>query len=89
MDVLERSEFEVKTFGQPSKETSLKMMDEITNLRQALSEAEERGKDARSKALEEAALWHDDLAMKLRGSQREKAHKGYAASIRAMKDEVR
>ncbi len=32
---------------------------EITRLRQLLSEAETREKEAREKALEEAALWHD------------------------------
>lgn len=33
--------------------------DEITRLRQLLSEAETREAEARAKALEEAALWHD------------------------------
>lgn len=32
---------------------------EITRLRQLLSEAEKREREARVKALEEAALWHD------------------------------
>ncbi|WP_334154764.1 hypothetical protein [Agrobacterium pusense] len=34
---------------------------EITRLRQLLSEAEKREREARAKALEEAALWHDAL----------------------------
>ncbi len=55
MDVLERAEFEVKTFGHPSKESGLNMMLEITRLRQLLSEAEKREREARAKALEEAA----------------------------------
>lgn len=59
MDVLERATFEVKTFGHPSKESGLSMMLEITRLRQLLSEAEKREREARAKALEEAALWHD------------------------------
>lgn len=33
--------------------------DEITRLRQLLSETEKREREAREKALEEAALWHD------------------------------
>lgn len=32
---------------------------EITRLRQLLSEADKREREARAKALEEAALWHD------------------------------
>ncbi len=40
MDVLERAEFEVKTFGNPSKESGLKLIAEVTHLRQLLSEAE-------------------------------------------------
>lgn len=55
MDVLERSEFEVKTFGHPSRESGLNMMLEITRLRQLLSEAETREREARAKAMEEAA----------------------------------
>lgn len=42
MDVLERAEFEVKTFGNPSKESGLKLIAEVTRLRQLLSEAEKR-----------------------------------------------
>ena len=33
--------------------------DEITRLRQLLSETEKREREARAKAIEEAALWHD------------------------------
>ncbi|MCZ7856051.1 hypothetical protein O9X81_05445 [Agrobacterium salinitolerans] len=55
MDVLERSEFEVKTFGHPSKESGLNMMLEITRLRQLLSEAETREREARAKVLGDAA----------------------------------
>ncbi len=42
MDILERAEFEVKTFGNPSKESGLKLIAEVARLRQLLSEAEKR-----------------------------------------------
>ncbi|MCP2134540.1 putative membrane protein [Rhizobium sp. SLBN-94] len=45
MDVLERAEFEVKTFGNPSKESGLKLIAEVTRLRQLLSEAEKRERE--------------------------------------------
>lgn len=60
MDVLERATFEVKTFGHPSKESGLSMILEITRLRQLLSEAEKREREARAKALEEAVSVADD-----------------------------
>jgi hypothetical protein len=59
MDVLERAKYEVGIFERPSKETSIKMIAEITRLRQLLSEAEKREREARVKALEEAAAYHD------------------------------
>jgi hypothetical protein len=46
VDVLERAEFEVKTFGNPSKESGLKLIAEVTRLRQLLSEAEKREREA-------------------------------------------
>lgn len=55
MDVLERAEFEVKTFGNPSKESGIKLIAEVARLRQLLSEAEKCEREARSKALEAAA----------------------------------
>ncbi|ANV24461.1 hypothetical protein [Agrobacterium pusense] len=55
MDVLERAEFEVKTFDRPSKESGLKLIAEVACLRQLLSEAEKRESEARAAALEEAA----------------------------------
>jgi hypothetical protein len=45
VDVLERAEFEVKTFGNPSKESGLKLIAEVTRLRQLLSEAEKRERE--------------------------------------------
>lgn len=59
-DVLQRAEFEVKTFGHPSKESGLNMMAEISRLRTALSEAEQRVKNARREAMEEAAKVAED-----------------------------
>lgn len=55
MDILERAEFEVKTFGNPSKESGLKLIAEVTRLRQLLSEAEKREMEARAKAIGDAA----------------------------------
>ncbi len=48
MDVLERAGFEAKTFGNPSKESGLKLIAEVTRLRQLLPEAEKREKEARA-----------------------------------------
>lgn len=64
MDVLERAEFEVKTFGNPSKESGLKLIAEVTRLRQLLSEAEKREKEAKTSW----AFAEGDLVRKKSGS---------------------
>lgn len=77
--------------------------DKLRNVITALSEAEQREKDARAKALEEAAAYHDDLAEQHSASSKEERHhvardnhaafciqhQRHAAAIRALKDEVR
>lgn len=45
--------------------------------------------DARAKALEEAAAYHDELSFRLRGSPRQEAHRRYATDIRALQSEGR
>lgn len=45
--------------GWKSKHLAADAIREITRLRQLLSEAETREREARATALEEAALWHD------------------------------
>lgn len=54
-DIVERLNIDHSTLNPLHKEAA----DEITRLRQLLSEAEKREREARAKALEEAALWHD------------------------------
>lgn len=65
----------------------------ITNLRQALSEAEEREKDARGKALEDAAKVAESWKAMPCDPQRHLGHRDAAyaisAAIRTLKDEVR
>lgn len=72
---------------------------EITRLRQLLSEAEKRGKEARAKAMEEAAAYHDDLAAQHAASHEhvesdhhemmERQHVRFAVDIRALQSEER
>ncbi|NTA79916.1 hypothetical protein G6L13_05380 [Agrobacterium tumefaciens] len=64
MDVLERAEFEVKTFGNPSKESGLKLIAEVTRLRQLLPETEQREKEAKTSW----AFAEGDLVRKKSGS---------------------
>ena len=45
--------------GWTSKHLAADAIREITRLRQLLSEAQKREREARAKALEEVALWHD------------------------------
>ncbi len=66
MHVLERAEFEVKTFGHPSKESGLNMMLEITRLRQLLSEAETRERETLTQLSEIAETAAGDLMEKWR-----------------------
>lgn len=73
--------------------------DEITRLRQLLSEADQREREARAKALEEAAAYHDDLAAQHAASHdhvvndhhdmMERQHTRFAADIRALQSEER
>lgn len=76
---------------------------EITRLRQLLSEAEKREREARAKALEEASAYHDDLAAQHAASSKEERHhvardnhaafciqhQRHAAAIRALQSEER
>lgn len=56
----------------------------FSEIHTAISEVNDRVKNARREALEEAARYHEYLAKMLRGSQREKSHLGYASDLRAL-----
>ncbi len=89
--------------GWTSKHLAADAIREITRLRQLLSEAETREREARAKALEEAAAYHDDLAAQHAASSREERHhvardkhaafcvqhERHAAAIRALQSEER
>lgn len=97
MDALERAEFEVKTFGNPSKESGLKLIAEVARLRQLLSEADKREKVAREKALVDAIAAITDVPQFIKdetmadhGYLVRKTHRGdLIAAIRALQSEER
>ncbi|KAA3503247.1 hypothetical protein DXM27_10335 [Rhizobium rhizogenes] len=92
---MERLNLDHSTLNPLHKEAA----DEITRLRQLLSESQKREKEARAKALEEAAAYHDDLAAQHAASHEhvvsehhemmERQHTRFAASIRALQSEER
>ncbi|WP_149898948.1 hypothetical protein [Rhizobium rhizogenes] len=94
-DIVERLNLDHSTLNPLHKEAA----DEITRLRQLLSESQKREKEARAKALEEAAAYHDDLAAQHAASHEhvvsehhemmERQHTRFAASIRALQSEER
>jgi hypothetical protein len=79
------------SLDQDAAKLSYQAAEYITHLRQALSETERRGKEARAKALEEAAKACDRIAGNTADFDKytRRASGMCAAAVRALKDEVR
>lgn len=85
--------------GQRTQWIAEALMAERERSSQLLSEADKREREARAKALEEAAAYHDDLAAQHAASHEhvvcdhhemmERQHTRFAAAIRALKSEER
>jgi len=99
VDLLKKVDHVQYKTGWQSKYLATDAIREITRLRQLLSEAEKREREARAKALEEAAAYHDDLAAQHAASHEhvvsdhhemmERQHTRFAAAIRALQSEER